>query len=581
MTARRYLIPSLCLCVLLMLGGAVVWIAGGMAASSERTRLERNAAAAAVLREAYLESEIERFRLLPVALSDDSDIVAGLAGSQAALRQVARKLETLAVTTGAAQIYLLDARGTTLASSNASTPRSFLGQNYAFRNYFRSAARQGAGAQFALGTVSERPGLYLAQRTRGGGYIVVKLEFEEIERKWARLGEITFVTGPEGIVLITSRPQWRFTTTRPLSPMARRQFRAELQSGKGSLARTPLTHMESGIVRLDGGARAGFLWTSEPMAMPGWHLNLLTSTDSVDRAARTARISALLALVVLAGLGWIARDRALRRAERAALAAARTGELEALVAERTRELRREMEERAAGEERAEALREGLRQANRLASLGQITAGIAHETAQPVAAIRAYAANGRQLLERGDTASVVKNLTTIERLTERIGRVTAELRGFSRKATGAISAIPLRVPVEGSLLILRSRMSGVELTISEIPDDLHVMADAIRLEQVLVNLLQNALEALDTISAPAIAIDVEARDERVLVRVRDNGPGIPQDMQERLFTPFATSRPAGLGLGLVIASDIMADLGGGLRLVPVERGACFEMELRRA
>ncbi len=564
-----------------MLGGAVVWIAGGMAASSERTRLERNAAAAAVLREAYLESEIERFRLLPVALSDDSDIVAGLAGSQAALRQVARKLETLAVTTGAAQIYLLDARGTTLASSNASTPRSFLGQNYAFRNYFRSAARQGSGAQFALGTVSERPGLYLARRTRGGGYIVVKLEFAEIERKWARLGEITFVTGPEGIVLITSRPQWRFTTTRPLSPMARRQFRAELQSGKGSLARTPLTHMKSGIVRLDEGPRAGLLWTSEPMAMPGWHLNLLTSTDSVDRATRTARISALLALVVLAGLGWIARDRALRRAERAALAAARTGELEALVAERTRELRREMEERAAGEERAEALREGLRQANRLASLGQITAGIAHETAQPVAAIRAYAANGRQLLERGDTASVVKNLTTIERLTERIGRVTAELRGFSRKATGAVSAIPLRAPVEGSLLILRSRMSGVELTISEIPDDLHVMADAIRLEQVLVNLLQNALEALDAISGPAIAIEVEARDEGVLVRVRDNGPGIPQDMQERLFTPFATSRPAGLGLGLVIASDIMADLGGGLRLVPVERGACFEMELRRA
>lgn len=564
-----------------MLGGAVVWIAGGMAASSERTRLERNAAAAAVLREAYLESEIERFRLLPVALSDDSDIVAGLAGSQAALRQVARKLETLAVTTGAAQIYLLDARGTTLASSNASTPRSFLGQNYAFRNYFRSAARQGSGAQFALGTVSERPGLYLAQRTRGGGYIVVKLEFAEIERKWARLGEITFVTGPEGIVLITSRPQWRFTTTRPLSPMARQQFRAELQSGKGSLARTPLTHMKSGIVRLNEGPRAGLLWTSEPMAMPGWHLNLLTSTDSVDRAARTARISALLALVVLAGLGWIARDRALRRAERAALAAARTGELEALVAERTRELRREMEERAAGEERAEALREGLRQANRLASLGQITAGIAHETAQPVAAIRAYAANGRQLLERGDIASVVKNLTTIERLTERIGRVTAELRGFSRKATGAKSAIPLRAPVEGSLLILRSRMSGVELTISEIPDDLHVMADAIRLEQVLVNLLQNALEALDAISGPAIAIEVEARDEGVLVRVRDNGPGIPQDMQERLFTPFATSRPAGLGLGLVIASDIMADLGGGLRLVPVERGACFEMELRRA
>ncbi|KMS51939.1 hypothetical protein V474_02520 [Novosphingobium barchaimii LL02] len=580
MALPRPWIRALCVAALLALGGAIVWGSGVIAARSERSRLEQNALNAAALREAYLESEIERFRLLPVTLADDSDIVAGLAGSQPALQQVARKLATLARTTRAAQIYLLDAGGTTLASSNAAAPRSFVGQNYAFRNYFRTAAVHGVGTQFALGTVSERAGLYLAHRTRGDGYVVVKLEFERIEREWARLGEITFVTGREGIVLITSRPQWRFTTTRPLSPAAKRRFRAELQSGEGSLRPIPIVGADTGIVRVDGNPRARLLWTSEPIEGWGWRLNLLTSTDSVDRAVRTARISTGLALMVLAALAWIARDRAQRRAERTALAAARTSELEALVAERTGELRREMEERAAGEARADTLREGLRQANRLASLGQITAGIAHETAQPVAAIRTYAANSRQLIARGDVDSVVQNLSTIERLTERIGRVTSELRGFSRKATGAVSAIALREPVEGSLLILRSRMDGVRLTIADMPEDLRVMADAVRLEQVLVNLLQNALDALAGTPAPSIALDAHVRDDRVVLQVQDNGPGIAPEMRERLFTPFATSRPAGLGLGLVIASDIMADLGGALRLVPSKNGALFEVELRR-
>ncbi|WP_257211640.1 hypothetical protein [Sphingobium sp. IP1] len=161
---------------------------------------------AAILRQAYLKSEIERFRLLPIALSDDSDLVAGLTGSQAALRALDGKLEALARTTGAAQIYVLDASGRTVASSNWGSERSFVGQDYSFRNYFKLAAAHGSGAQFALGTISERPGMYLSRRSRGGGYVVVKLEFDGIEQQWARLGEITFITSHEGIILITSRP---------------------------------------------------------------------------------------------------------------------------------------------------------------------------------------------------------------------------------------------------------------------------------------------------------------------------------------------------------------------------------------
>jgi two-component system C4-dicarboxylate transport sensor histidine kinase DctB len=240
-----------------------------------------------------------------------------------------------------------------------------------------------------------------------------------------------------------------------------------------------------------------------------------------------------------------------------------------------------MGERAALEARAADLREGLRQANRLAALGQITASVAHETAQPVAAIRTYAATSEQLLDRGALDDVRDNLRAIARLTERIGTVTAELRGFARKGTGAIQPVPLLDVVDGARLILKERLSRVAVSLPSIPPDLIVLAGRVRLEQVIVNVLQNATEAIAGRADPAIHIALSSTDATITLRIADNGPGIAPDVAARLFTPFVTSRPTGLGLGLVIAQDIMVDLGGALRLVPGAGGACFEIEMRRA
>lgn len=571
--------------LLLTAGSGIIWLSGTLAERRSIARLTDEARGAAILRQAYLKSEIERFRLLPVALSDDSDLVAGLTGSQAALRALDSKLAALARTTGAAQIYVLDAAGHSVASSNADSERSFVGQDYSFRNYVKLAAAHGSGAQFALGTISDRPGMYLSRRSRGGGYVVVKLEFDRIEQQWARLGETTFITSREGIILITSRPGWRFTTTHPLSTQAKQRFRAELQSGRGSLLPVPLQGMGDAdgrqIVSMNDDPRGRLLWQSVAAGEPGWQLNMLVPLHGVESMVRTVRLATLLLLLLLAGGVWILRERAHRRADDAARAAARTSELEAMVAARTQALRREMDERAASETRADALREGLRQANRLASLGQITAGIAHETAQPVAAIRSYAANGRLLIDRGETAAAADNMAAIERLTDRIGKVTAELRGFSRKATGPIDTIAIAGPIEGSLLILKSRLARIDLQLPDLGDNPHVMADPIRLEQVLVNLLQNALEALENSDAPRICVAVRTEGDNIFLSVIDNGPGIDPSVRDQLFTPFVTSRASGLGLGLVIASDIMADMGGTLRLIPSDSGAHFQLMLKRA
>ena len=545
------------------------WLAG---IAAERRALAGLAAATTIdarLRAALLDSEVARFRLLPLAFADDRDVVAAVAGSPAGRAALDRKLETLAAATGGSTIYVLAPGGRAIAASNWRAPESFVGQDYAFRRYYREATRTGAASQFALGTISHLPGLFLSRRTPGGGVIVVKLDFDRIERQWRQGAGDTYVTDRAGVVLVTSNPAWRFATTRPLPPAAARRFRDEMQSGAGSLA--PLPALPRDRLRVETAT-----------GVEGWRLAMIVpvrpATLSIVRSIQAATALAVLALI---GVGWMLRERARRGTERETAAAARTIELEAAVTAATADLRHEMGERATIEARADSLREGLRQANRLATLGQVTASVAHETAQPVAAIRTYAANGERLLDRGDTAQVRANLQTIGRLADRIGVVTDELRGFARKGSGAIAPVPLADPLEGALLILKQRLATIALSVPPVPPGLCVRADRVRLEQVFVILLQNAAEALEGRPDPAIRLTMDLRADTIGLVLADNGPGIATDIADRLFTPFVTSRAKGLGLGLVIAQDIMADLGGSLCLLPAETGARFGLALMRA
>ncbi len=544
-----------------LLGAAVVLAAGWLAGARTRAGLVAGARTSAQLRAALLDSEIARFRLLPLALAEDRDVAAALAGASA--RPLNAKLESLARTTGAAAIYVIRADGRTLAASNWRSPQSFVGSDYRFRRYFREASAHGEANQFALGTVSRHSGLYLARRTPANGVIVVKLEFDAIEAAWRGAGDLTFVQNDAGLVLVASDPALRFAAARPILPAVLASLRRE--------AALP----DAAAPMLLPPARGTLIEATVPTSQPGWHLSLRRSVGpTVAAAQRTAGLGALMAVLALAALLWGLRQRA-------TLSRRRTSELEGAVAERTAALRREIEERAALEARAADLREGLRQANRLATLGQVTASVAHETAQPVAAIRTYAETSMQLLERGASDMVRDNLETIRRLSDRIGAVTAQLRGFSRRQPGEVRALPLAEVLDGALLILKEQLRAVRLERPAIGTHLLVMGGRVRLEQVFVNLLQNATEALAGRPDPAITIHVTLGDGLVWVRIQDNGPGIAPDIAARLFTPFATSRSNGLGLGLVIASDIMTDLGGSLRWLPDEGGACFELELRRA
>lgn len=566
---------------------AVLDWADGVARSETDLTAQANASGDAGL----LASELQKFRLLPLVLVEYPDVRGVLAGGGAPVaRRLNERLELFARRTDAAAIYVIASDGTTVAASNWQLPTSFVGQDYGFRPYFRQSLARGAAEMFALGTISGRPGLFIARRVETGGrtlgVIVVKVEFDALEAGWARQPGVSFVTDGHGVVTITSRPDWRFRAIAPLSAATRAQIRATAQFGDLPLTPLPLIRQPN-AVRIDGSdARFRIAHTSVPLAGAQlWRLEPLEPEEARATAnARTILLGAA-ALVALAIASWWrvrVRRRALEEAREAleAEVEARTADLSAANAG----LLRESQERRAADRRFRKAREELAHANRLGSIGQITAGVTHEINQPVAAIRTFAENAGLFLERGKGDQARANLHQIVGLTERIGRITGELRTFARRGTPAQGTVVITDVIDGALLLIGDRIAGagIELVRAGDSNGVAVVADRIRLEQVLINLLQNAVEALDAIGGAQIRLVAEARDDDVVIEVIDNGPGIAPEVVETLFTPFTTGKPDGLGLGLGIARDIVREFGGTLTTIASPLGgAGFRVTLRRA
>lgn len=541
-----------------------------------------------------LASRLQTLRLLPHVLMeypdvsavlerDDSDVVARLNG----------KLELLAARTDAAAIYVMGMDGRTIAASNWRRANSFVGHDWGFRPYFAQALRAGSAEHFALGTVSRRPGLYIARRIGGAdrplGVIVVKVSFSQLESGWARQAGPTLVTDGDGVVMITSRPEWRFKALRELPVEKVAAATRSLQFGGIPIRPIDLSFDGATVDRPVAGGKVRYRAATVSVPLANGELKFLQPlAPAVESATANARLAILIGIIVVA----MVLSFMLRAREKALLQVTTRRMLESEVTLRTAELT-EVNHRLIAEsrerERADCnlrwAREELTQANRLASIGQITAGVAHEINQPVAAIQTFAENANQFLERGQFEQVCVNLGLIVDLTARIGTITAELRGFARRSVPTISPVKVSAAIDGALLLTgdRIRSQGVVLERVGNGQDVCVAADRVRLEQVLINLIQNGLEALDGHGRPRFRISVDAEEkDRVTVDVSDNGPGVPADLADEIFTPFVTGRPDGLGLGLGIARDIAREFGGELEFVrSILGGAGFRLSLRRA
>ena len=588
----------------LVLFGAM-FLADEFGRSRTLQSLGEDAATDGALKVALLNAALERPRALPLVLSGDSDLRTALKTRDAIdIARLNHRLESLIEGTQASVIYVIGPDGVAIAASNFRAPDSFVGSSYVFRDYFRYAMERGAAEQYALGTVSRRPGLYISRRVddeagKALGTVVAKVEFNRLESDWRIGARPVYVTDRRGIVLMTSIADWRFRSVAPISDAQRATIAESLEFGGAPLDPLPITrlqHLESGgeMVRVNQGDPQKGLFIRLGLPVPGtdWTLAFLLPVEEALAAARwQGRVAVFAAFLPAFGIAaFVLRRRQRVRADMARERQARE-ELERRVEARTSDLtaardrlQHEIEEHEQTAKRLQGVQQDLVQANRLAIVGQVAAGVAHEINQPVATIRAFADNGRTFLERGRLAEAGENLAQIAALTERIGTITADLKMLARKGRAGVGPIGLRDVIEGAVLLLRSRFSGhMDALHLNLPEpSLQVVGSRVRLEQILINLLQNALEA--TADQAGARISVHSRlegEDGVVLCVTDNGPGIAPDILEALFTPFNTSKENGLGLGLVISREIAADYGGRIEVESDTSGTTFSVYLRRA
>ena len=431
--------------------------------------------------------------------------------------------------------------------------------------------------------------------------VAVKISLDALEASWSHAIDRVAVFDSSGVAFLSGESAWRLHSREPLSEAQLAQVRKVRQYGNAKLElldwktlRTLGPNVRLLSVGTDQGERT-VLAVDRHMPSQDWTVSLLADYSGVEASVSQARIAAGLLCAVLILASWIWRLRRRRIAEqlaaRKALEEARAG-LERMVLDRTSDLlqanttlKSEVAERGRAERELRAAQQELVQAAKLAVVGQMAAGVTHELNQPLAALDALAAATTAYLSHARVDDAVSNLARMRDLVARMGRITGQLRSFSRRSEGLVERVVLGDALSNACFLVDQllRRDGVSLDRSGVPANLQVAFDATRLEQVLVNLLRNAIDATRGRADPIIVVTAVVKGSRAILSVRDNGSGISPEAWPQLFDPFFTTKPAGegLGLGLAISQSIARDCGATLQAIPVPAGQGALMQLDMA
>lgn len=545
---------------------------------------------------ATLSTSVERFRYLPdvVARSREIEDLFRERGMPEKRLTANRLLERISSASGALALFVTDRAGLTVAASNFDSPGSFIGKNYSYRPYFQDAIAKGFGKYYAVGATTGAPGYFLATPITLDGAVVgvaiVKIDLLPVEQQWRDAGEIVAMNDTQGVIFLSSEPKWRYTAIGPVDARQLKQLTDERRYGDATIDAAGITLINEGGYEkalLGGPGEHQRLRATASFGPDGWVLNYFADLGSVERLANTLALAAVLGLMLaVAGLMIFLQRRKAQAVARRAMEV-----LEARVDERTSELRQtndrlatEIAERQEAERQLDVTRTNLTQAEKLAAIGQSFAGLAHEINQPLAALQTYIASTRLLVERGKLDVAKGNFDTMGDIVGRVSDLTNQLKRLARREEEDFRELDIGQQVRRTLTLLKFRFSDLGISaVDRLEDGVIVHGSGTQLDQVVLNLLNNAIDAVRHVEDPQIEVAIEKGEGVCALTISDNGCGIDLEEQTRLFEPFHTTKAAGegLGLGLATANRIVSDHHGRLSYFSSALGgAGFRIELPR-
>ncbi|MDG4719140.1 MULTISPECIES: sensor histidine kinase [Thalassospira] len=619
------------MCILLALLPVTVWLVTEFWRETKLIDITEDGRNKLELYRSNLQGAIKEHEYLPITLASDKRIIdLALDADPETASAVNVYLERLTTDSGASDIYFMDKAGTTIAASNWNSQASFIGRNFSFRPYFQQARMGITGHYFAFGITSNVPGYYISHPVRPDGTtfqgaVIVKTHLEALVQRWARGSESVLVTDENGVVIIASHPEWRFRDLDGLPSRDRPRLIASRKYGDSPLDPMPLISgawpkgndlgtLALGVTPRDIGdqsvapepnarsarsenakpepAKTTYLVTGSTLPTQGWRMYLLTDKSALDKSVISSGLMGGAAHIIFTGLVFIILQRRRAMLEQLEIRDWSQRELERQVRLRTADLMstnlrlaQEITERSRTEDALRSAQAELVQTSKLAALGQMSAGIAHEINQPLTAIRSYAENALKFIARGNEETAGRNLQRISELTDRMGRITNNLKTFSRRPEqdNHLVDVPKQMQKAIDLVLETGRTGASNISLSHEDDLRPVIAEANQLTQVFTNLISNAADACQNIEDPRIDISIIEREGRIIVKVNDNGHGILPENLPKIFDPFFTTKPFGdgLGLGLSICYGIIRSFGGTIRAENRPNGgSSFVIELRQ-
>ena len=526
----------------------------------------------------YFNKELARYAHIPELLTNHYQIRQVLQSNSGA-QALSLLLLDIAKTTGAGEVYVLNLQGKVVAASNFQRRSSFIGGNFAFRPYFQQAIQGQNSTYYALGVRSKERGIffsspvYVDDKIIGVAAVKVDISRFEQDTEWLSGQHSTkfMLYGPDNVIFMSNHPYWRLKQLSESEALSWPQIQNSqryldlkqnvLNNSKRQYALADLQQWQIEYAEAEQG-----LYFYGESSLPSMNLKLVTFSPAAAVGYQLTNFMIWLSLgyslvfvVVFYLYRRFAGYRQLLYTRRA---------LEKEISVRTDEL--------------DKAHKALMQSTKLATIGQMSASINHEINQPLSAMNAYIAACRRLLDKGEYPQARATLNTIQDMTERVHKIVSQLKQFSRNNETSLAWCGWSKCLDAALVVVGPQIAKCKVDLSVERYSGFVWGEALKLEQVLVNLLSNAIDAMSEQQEKTISVSFSQREGYVDIHITDSGIGLDLQNIDTIFDAFFTTKSdQGLGLGLSISRNIIRSFDGELaaKNADIEAGATFTISLK--